>query len=224
MRYIRFWILFLLAICTIVLVLGCSATTPPRSSAPFAVTPPYLAVDLTRIAATRITAPLATSTPQEFIPPAATPLLSTSTPRPILAEEPVGYRNALGGYAFNYPSTWKGMEIETDAYFDMPGKGKLEILVRPLEPGETLNALLDDSGPLRPPSSKDTDAMIAGEPALRQDILDATNIVTIRTYRVLHSGYVYYLTLFLPETSVPVSPSKTLSDFDQLIASFQFLH
>jgi len=249
MRRISRLCLFILANCIVALLLGCNAdATPPRSSASFGITPPYLAADLTRVAITRITAPIATSTPQVFVPPIVTPPtplasaaitrepgtpLATSnpippqptmTPRVISAEELNGYKNSLGGYAFNHPSTWKGVEIKTDAYFDVLGKGRLEILVRPLEPGETLKALLEDSGPLRPPSSKNTDAMIAGEPALQQDILDANNVVAARTYRVLHGGYVYYLTLFLPEMSVPVSPSKTLSDFEQLIASFQFLH
>jgi len=64
MSYICRLIQFVTAICIVALVLGCSASaTPPPSSAPFAVTPPYLAADLTRVAAARRTAPLTTSTP-----------------------------------------------------------------------------------------------------------------------------------------------------------------
>ncbi len=81
MTSIRSWTLFLLAICITALVSGCSANA----------TPPYLAADLTRAAATRVVTPLSTRTLQvptsdvTSSPPSTASPVSSRVPSPTVA-------------------------------------------------------------------------------------------------------------------------------------------
>jgi len=161
--------------------------------------------------------PVPTSTPAQTITPAS----ATATVTP--TSEFYGYVNDEGGYAFNYPAQWKGKAAGTDAYFQLPNNAKLEIVVRALQAGETLESLADDTGPLTIPKSNLTNLTVGGEPALQYDVLDARSEIVTRTYQVLHTGRAYYLTLFAPLEAGTVSFSQSLEQFDQLMLDFQFL-
>jgi len=158
-----------------------------------------------------------TSTPA----PTITPSSATATVTP--TSELYGYVNDDGGYAFNYPAQWQGQAAGTDAYFQLPNNVKLEIIVRAVQAGETLESLADDTGPLTIPKSNLTNLTIGGEPALQYDVLDERGEIIARAYRVLHAGRVYYLTLFAPLETGTIPFSQSLEQFDQLMLDFQFL-
>ena len=165
--------------------------------------------------------PILGVTPTSTPAPTITPTSATVTVTP--TSEFYGYVNEEGGYAFNYPAQWQGKASGTDAYFQLPNNAKLEIIVRALQAGETLESLADDTGPLTIPKSNFTNLTVGGEPALRYDVLDAKSEVVARTYRVLYAGRVYYLTLFAPLEAGTVPFSQSLEQFDQLMLDFQFL-
>lgn len=153
--------------------------------------------------------------------PTITPASATATAAPL--QDLYGYVNKDGGYAFNYPTQWIGSAAGADANFQLPDNAKLEIIVRALQAGGTLETLADDTGPLTIPKSNLTNLMVGGEPAFQYDVLDESSEIIARTYRVLHAGRVYDLSLFAPLEAGAGSFSQSLQQFDQLMLDFQFL-
>lgn len=102
--------LLILIIGLVALGAGCATNATPASSyTPFAVTPPYLAADLAKTTATRITASMATNTPPTFssditalpVPPVVTPLVSGTAPSIVTWQTFDG-----NGYTLRYPTGW----------------------------------------------------------------------------------------------------------------------
>jgi hypothetical protein len=251
MRHIRSWILFLLAICIIALVLGCSAATPPRSSAPFAITPPYLAADLTRIAITRATAPIATSTPQVFVAgvtsppmPPITPILSgtvtpvlpvrwltpQTTPAPTITSIPpntiewANYTNVSGNYTLRYPATWSGVDIGADVGFETPEDFSIEITVDRAPPGMSAIDYARDPdwlGSSQVLSSTATET--GGENAIRLQVAEQGNKqMTAILYLAIHNNQVYLFALRGVTARSPEELATVVQLFDELVKSFRF--
>jgi len=143
------------------------------------------------------------------------------TPTPVVTEM-FGYENPLGKYAFNYPTTWKGKVTGRDVYFQLPGNAKLEIIVQPAQPGETVDSF-DEEGPLTIPRANLTRLTIGGVPAVRYDVLNEHGEIIARTYRVLYGERTYNLTLLAPLTIETSSFAQALQQFDKLALDFQFL-
>lgn len=214
------WILLLLVILAVGLL-------TPRSQEYLSLATPYY--DITSV-------PKSTSTPGS-IPTlfsntsqsspvqsnmAITPTVTSSIPTITLSSEFYGYINEQGGYAFNYPSDWKGEAIEANAFFYLPNQAKMEIVVQDLQGGETLEGLVNRMGPLDVPFSNLTGVIIGGESAFRYEVVDETNNILLRGYQVVHQGRSYSLVLFSP-IRPEATFSQALEQFDQLVMSFRFL-
>lgn len=164
--------------------------------------------------------PILGVTPTSTPAPTITPASATVTPTLDL----YGYTNASGGYAFNYPTTWQGLESETDAHFLLPDDAKVQITIRTALLEDTLQTIVADAGPWLLPQSKISDATVGGEAALKEDFLNAENVVTGRAYHVIHNGKIYFIALFSsPELPLPPSFPETLTQFDQVVSSFYFI-
>ncbi len=153
--------------------------------------------------------------------PTNTAVAATETATPAL--QFYGYINEEGGYAINYPSDWRGEEIGTDAYFELPSKARLEIIVRPLQAGETIGLLMEEQEPLSIPKLNLESLIVSGEPAIRYDILNSEGQIVARVYQVLHAERVYSLTLSAPPDIDALAFSRALDQFDRIMLDFFFV-
>jgi hypothetical protein len=169
--------------------------------------------------------PAATATKSVSPTPQSPPRTVTPVAAPTASPLFYNYTNTLGGYAFNYPSNWRGKEIETRAYFYLPDQSKMEVNVRAAQANETLRSLTQaDEGPLPPPPAKTREIILASEMAVCQDVLNAAGDVTARMCYAIHNKRVYFIAVFSPpESPLAATFAVTLTQFELVLSSFQFL-
>ncbi len=161
------------------------------------------------------------SAPTSMSVPTNTAVAAIETATP--AFQLYGYVNEEGGYAINYPSDWQGEEVGTDAYFELPNKARLEIIVRPLQAGETIGLLMEEQEPLSIPKSNLESLIVSGEPAIRYNILNSQGQIVARVYQILHAERVYCLTLSAPPDIDASAFSRALDQFDRILLDFFFV-
>jgi len=154
---------------------------------------------------------------------------STAVQSPLTSSSPTpvglfGYINSSGGYAFDYPGSWQGLETGTDAHFQLPNGAKVQIAVRDAIPSDTLQTIAEDSGPIVLAQADISNTIVGGEPALKSDCRNGDNVVISRTYYVIHNGRIYYFSLFSSlDKPLPSNFTETLNEFDQMVSSLYFL-
>lgn len=175
------------------------------------------------------------SVPTLSSPDAAFPTPSvTSVPSPIpsldvsLTEEttPVppafGYRNLIGKYQFNYPSSWQGIEIKGDVQFRTPHGAMVYVHV---EAGiDSLEQLVGRETTLPYSAKESTEVAISSFPALCQTLIvsEREQIAAVVCYMVA-DGNGYILSIAELDTLAEESRKEVMAEFMDMVASFQVI-
>lgn len=166
------------------------------------------------------------ATPVPTITPASASFALTPSVTEIATPETFyGYVNRQGGYAFNYPSDWTGTETGTNVRFELYNGSNAQVTVSNVSPNQALDTSVADFGPMPAPPTTQSTTTLAGETAIRREILDERNgqVVSL-IYSVLHGTRLYNLSLYAPaENALPPDFSQSLSAFERMVQSFYFL-
>lgn len=213
----HWWALLLLLMLPLVLYVSRPLWLPPLSGTP--EPPPFPSPPPVPTLAAGVTmSPFPFSTPVSTLTARTTMIPSpSSTPVP-----KQGYVNLLGGYALNYPATWKGIETGTDAHFKLPNGSSVQIAVISMEPGQTISDFLAETGPI-PLDVRKAQAIVANEPAIKHELLQAGDLIGI-VYSVAHNLRLYHLALYAAESGQPLDNfEQSVQEFNEMVNSFSWL-
>ena len=155
-------------------------------------------------------------------PPTMTPTVELTDPPTATSGFLAGYTNTSGGYAFNYPTAWEGIELEADVQFETPGGGVVYVHVEPRPQGETPAEFSEASIEGLPYDVLESiETVIAGYPALCQQTAntDEDQIIALTCYFNADTrGYV--LSLAYLDELTPDNLQRVQAQFMDLVASF----
>lgn len=157
-----------------------------------------------------------------FVPP-FTPSLDVSLTQETTPVPPAfGYRNQMGKYQLNYPSSWQGVEIKGDVQFRTPRGAMVYVHV---ETGvDSLEQLVGQEGVLPYSAKESTEVAISAFPALCQTLIEPEKeqIAAVVCYVVAY-GNGYILSVAELDILTEESRKAVIAEFMDMVASFQLI-
>lgn len=215
------WCLGWILLTLVLSVAGCGTNVVSSSpTAPFAVTPPYLAGHLTRAAATRVFTTVLPRATMET--PSVSPRSTVVQETPLPVTEMYGYQNKVGGYAFNYPKTWHGIETQSNVIFFLPSGGTVSVHTEPALAGQTLEEFAAEVRQFPPQDVLEIqEVTFGGVRALCQKVAHpGESRLLAFTCLVIHRDQRYSISLAGLDSLTDDQVTRNLNDMEHVLNSF----